>query len=119
LWLQVKFAFLIGVFAGLFNMIPYFGPLISSLPAILVALFTSSELAVKVVILFTVIQQVEGNIISPKIMGEEVGLHPIVIIFSLLAGGELLGILGMIIAIPTATIIKELFHYILVSVDNT
>ncbi len=119
IWFNVKFSLLIGILAGILNMIPYFGPIIGALPAVIVASFTSLNLMFKVTILFFIIQQIEGNIISPKIMGEKVGLHPILIIFSLLAGGELLGIVGMIIAIPAATIIKEVFHYILLSVDNS
>ncbi|GAB6099154.1 AI-2E family transporter [Halanaerocella petrolearia] len=121
-WLEVKFSLLIGVLAGIFNVIPYFGPFFAAFIAGLIAFGESIKLGLKVVLLFFVIQQVEGNIISPKIMGEEVGLHPIIIIFSLLAGGELLGIIGMLIAIPVAIIVKELLHYLLVeiltSVDN-
>jgi sporulation integral membrane protein YtvI len=120
--LNIKFYLIIGVIVGIFNIVPYFGPILGALPAIIIASFTSSKLVLMVVLLFFVIQQVEGGIIAPKIMGEEVGLHPIVIIFSLLAGGELLGIIGMLIAVPIAAIIKELLRYIiyemLISVDN-
>ncbi|GAB6139247.1 AI-2E family transporter [Halanaerobaculum tunisiense] len=122
-WLRVKFSLLIGLLAGIFNVIPYFGPFFGALLAGVIAFDTSVRLGFRVVLLFFVIQQLEGNIISPKIMGEEVGLHPIIIIFSLLAGGELLGILGMLVAIPVAIIVKEVVHYLLVevltSVDNS
>ncbi|WP_408954799.1 AI-2E family transporter [Natroniella sp. ANB-PHB2] len=120
--LEVKFALLLGVFAGITNVIPYFGPFIGALPAVIVASFNSFQLVVWVVVLFFIIQQIEGNIISPKIMGDELGLHPLLIIFALLAGGELFGIVGMLFAIPTVAIIKEvlnyLFYEILITVDN-
>ncbi|WP_026189011.1 AI-2E family transporter [Orenia marismortui] len=121
-FLKIKFYLLIGILVGIFNIIPYFGPLLGALPAMIMASFRSNKLVFLVVLLFFIIQQIEGNIIAPKIMGKEVGLHPIVIIFSLLAGGELLGIIGMLIAIPIAAIIKEIMKYIfyevLISVDN-
>ncbi|MCK8828420.1 AI-2E family transporter [Natroniella acetigena] len=120
--LEVKFALLLGVFAGVTNVIPYFGPFIGILPAVIVASFDSFQLVLWVIVLFFIIQQLEGNIISPKIMGDELGLHPVLIIFSLLAGGELFGVVGMLIAIPTVAIIKEvlnyLFYEILIAVDN-
>ncbi|WP_134118555.1 AI-2E family transporter [Orenia marismortui] len=121
-FLKIKFYLLIGILVGIFNIIPYFGPLLGALPAMIMASFRSNKLVFLVVLLFFIIQQIEGNIIAPKIMGKEVGLHPIIIIFSLLAGGELLGIIGMLIAIPIAAIIKEIMKYIfyevLISVDN-
>ena len=113
-FLEVKFYLIIGILAGILNLIPYVGPIFGAVPAVIIASFTSFKLIVSVIILFTIIQQLEGGIISPKIMGAKVGLHPLIIIFSLLAGGELLGILGMMIAIPTTVIIKEVLHYILV-----
>jgi sporulation integral membrane protein YtvI len=120
--LNIKFYLIIGIIVGIFNIVPYFGPILGALPAVIIASFSSSKLVLMVVLLFFAIQQIEGGVIAPKIMGEEVGLHPIVIIFSLLAGGELLGIIGMLIAVPIAAIIKELLRYIiyelLISVDN-
>ncbi len=121
-FLQVKFYLVIGLLAGFFNVIPYFGPFFGAFPAVIIASFISGRLVLWVILLFFLIQQLEGSIISPKIMGDEVGLHPIIIIFSLLAGGELLGIIGMLLAIPVAAIIKEVLKYIiyevLLSVDN-
>lgn len=122
-YLDLRFYLVIGILAGVLNLIPYLGPIFGAVLAVIIASFTSFKLVIYVIILFVVIQQLEGGIISPKIMGSKVGLHPLVIIFSLLAGGELLGILGMMGAIPTAVIIKELLYYILVevlvSVDKT
>ena len=121
-YLKLRFYLIIGILAGALNLIPYIGPIFGVIPAVIIASFDSLQKVLYVVVLFIIIQQVEGGIISPKIMGSKVGLHPLVIIFALLAGGELWGILGMMIAIPTAVIIKELLYYILellVSVDKT
>ncbi|AGB41963.1 putative permease [Halobacteroides halobius DSM 5150] len=122
-WMGVKFSLIIGVLASIFNVVPYFGPFIGAGVAGLIAFGTSLKLSLRVILVFFIIQQIEGNIISPKIMGEEVGLHPVIIIFSLLAGGELLGVIGMLIAIPVAIIAKELLNYlfveVLATVDNS
>ncbi|MFO7820231.1 MAG: AI-2E family transporter [Halanaerobacter sp.] len=121
-YLQLRFYLIIGILAGVLNLIPYIGPIFGAIPAVVIASFSSLKAVISVVILFTIIQQLEGGIISPKIMGSKVGLHPLVIIFALLAGGELWGILGMMIAIPTAVIAKELLYHLaelLVSVDKT
>ncbi len=107
--LGVRFYLIIGILFGVFNLIPYFGPIIGSLPGIIIASFSSLKLGVIVAIAFFIIQQVESSIIAPKIMGDRVGLHPTIIIFALLAGGELLGIVGMLIAIPIAAVFKEVF----------
>ncbi|MGM0501754.1 MAG: AI-2E family transporter [Bacillota bacterium] len=121
-YLEIKFYLVIGILAGILNIIPYIGPIFAVVPAVLIASFTSFKLAASVIILFIIIQQLEGAVISPKIMGSKVGLHPLIIIFALLVGGELLGIFGMMIAIPVTVMIKEFLHYILiellVSVDK-
>jgi len=120
--LDVKFPIILGVIAGVLNVVPYFGPFIGAIPAFSVAAFYSFSLAISVLVLFIVIQQIESSIVSPEVLGEEVGLHPIFILFSILAGGELLGWLGLIIAIPLAAIIKEILKFLwykgLLEVDN-
>ena len=120
-YLELRFYLVLGILAGLLNVIPYIGPIFGAVPAVIIASFSSFKLVLYVIFLFIIIQQLEGGIISPKIMGSKVGLHPLIIIFSLLAGGELLGVLGMMFAIPIAVIIKELLDYLaelLVSVDK-
>ncbi|WZL71485.1 AI-2E family transporter [Clostridiaceae bacterium 35-E11] len=106
LTIKVNFAFLIGMIAGLFNVIPYFGPIIGAVPAVVFALLDDPSKAFWVIIAFTIIQQIESAIISPKIVGESVGIHPVVVILALLIGNEWLGIIGMIFAIPIAASIK-------------
>ncbi len=111
--LGIEFALLLGLFAGLTELIPYFGPFIGALPAVLLALSDSHWLALKVIAVFLVIQQLEGSVISPKILGDKVGLHPIAVIASLLVGGKLFGLPGMIMAVPMAAIIRILISFIL------
>lgn len=102
----VDFAIIIGFIAGIADIIPYFGPILGILPAIIFALLESPVKAIWVIIIFVVIQQLEGNIISPKIVGESVGLHPIIVMLSLLIGGSYFGILGMLLAVPVTSILK-------------
>jgi len=104
--LGVKYALMIGLIAGIAELVPYFGPFIGAIPAIGFALLKSKTTAIYAALVILVVQQLEGNLISPVIMGESMGLHPLWIIFALLAGGELFGILGLILAVPVAGIIR-------------
>ncbi|RKD34780.1 AI-2E family transporter [Thermohalobacter berrensis] len=104
--LKVDFALIIGLIAGIANVIPYFGPIIGAIPAIIFAFLDKPSKVLWVIILFTVIQQIESGIISPKVVGKSVGLHPVIVILSLLIGGSFFGVLGMLLAVPVAVIIK-------------
>jgi len=104
--LDVDFAFLIGVVAGVTNIIPYFGPIIGTIPAIAIALLRYPYKVPWIIVLMLVIQQLESGIISPHIVGEHVGLHPITVIFSLLVGGTFFGLIGLVFAVPIAALIK-------------
>ncbi|MGE5454831.1 MAG: AI-2E family transporter [Methylocystaceae bacterium] len=104
--LGIKFALLIGILAAVAELFPYFGPLLSGIPAVGMALLQSPRLAVYTLIAFIIIQQIEGNIISPRIIGDRVGLNPLLVIFALLAGGVLFGLWGMLLAVPVTAVIK-------------
>lgn len=110
--LKVDFAFLIGIVAGIFDVIPYFGPVIGALPAIIIALLESPLKALYVAILFLIIHQLESTIISPKILGERVGLHPLTVIFAVLVGGQLAGIVGVLLAVPFTAVLKVFFCFL-------
>ncbi|WP_425061181.1 Putative transport protein YhhT [Sporomusa carbonis] len=110
-FLNVPFALLIGITAGLLDVIPYFGAFIGAAPAVMLALLESPLLALKVGILFLIIHQLEGSIICPKILGENVGLHPLTVIFFLFAGGELFGVTGMLLGVPVAAAGKVLLKH--------
>lgn len=103
--LGVKYSLVLALFAGLIEIIPYVGPVLGGLPAVFLAFTQSPILALFVIILFFVVQQMENHILAPKVMQKTVGLNPIVVILALLAGGKLAGILGMILAIPVATVV--------------
>jgi predicted PurR-regulated permease PerM len=111
--LKVDFAILLGFIAGLLNIIPLLGPIIGAIPAALAALTISPLRAVLVILLFIAIQQIDNYVISPNIMKYQVGVHPGIIIFSLMAGGALFGIWGLIIAVPTVAILQEILRYYL------
>lgn len=110
--LKIDFAIVLGIIAGAFNVIPYLGPILGGIPAVLLALIKSPIKAVGVIIVFAIIQQIDGGFISPRIMGENVGLHPITVIFAVLAGGQLGGIVGMILAVPIAGVVKVILRFI-------
>lgn len=102
----VKFPFLIGLISGVTNLVPYFGPVLGGIPAIALAASESLRLALYMTAAIILIQQVESNLITPKIIGDKLGLHPLVIVFALLAGGKLLGIWGMLFAVPITAVLK-------------
>jgi len=109
--LKVDFAVLLGFTAGLLNMIPLLGPIIGAIPAALTALFISPLKALLVILLFVAIQQIDNYVISPNILKYQVGVHPGITIFSLMAGGALFGIWGLVIAVPTVAILQEILRY--------
>lgn len=111
-WLGVPYALLLAILFGVTNLIPYFGPIIAAVPAVLLAYTISGKLVLYVIIAVILIQVVEGNLLSPYIVGKSVNIHPIAIIFVLLLGGGLFGIIGMIFAVPVLTIIKVIIIHL-------
>lgn len=105
----IDYAIIIGIIAGITNLIPYVGPLIGTILAVLMALFSGNIWqAVGALIAMQIVQQIDGNILAPKIVGDIVGLHPALIIIAILVGGSTYGLLGMLIAVPIAASIKTL-----------
>ncbi|MEG2198892.1 MAG: AI-2E family transporter [Anaerovorax sp.] len=105
--INLEFAVFIGCFAGLANVIPYFGPIIGMIPAAIIGLFTGGPVqALLAVVVLLVIQQIDGNIIYPKIVGSSMGLHPVFVLVAVTVGGYYGGIVGMIIAVPITAILK-------------
>lgn len=103
----LRYGFLIGVVAGLLSIIPLFGSIVGLLVGVVVAWLQTGEFSyvALIAVIFMLGQFLEGNFISPKVIGDSVGLHPLWILFALLAGGSLLGIVGMLLAVPvTATV---------------
>ena len=108
--LGVKFALTLALIAGITELVPYVGPWLGGVPAVMIAFLASPTLALLVIILYIVIQQIENALIAPYIMHKAVGLDPLAIIIILLIGGKVAGPLGMILAVPVATILSILFR---------
>ncbi|MBE6063233.1 MAG: AI-2E family transporter [Clostridium butyricum] len=106
---KVKFPFWISLLNGVFNIIPYFGPILGIIPAAVSALIDSPMKCIYTIIGMLVIQQIEGNILSPMITSKSIEMHPFAIIVLLLIGDELGGFIGMVLVIPIAVIIKVLY----------
>jgi predicted PurR-regulated permease PerM len=107
----LPYALLLAALVGIFNVIPYLGPFFGAIPAILVALSVSTEMVIAVVIVNLVVQVLEGNVLSPQIVGRTLHLHPLFIIFALLVGGELGGIIGLILAVPLFAVGKVIIEH--------
>lgn len=93
-------ALLVGIVVGITNMIPYFGPFLGGIPSILLLCIYSLNSALIFAILIIIIQQLDGNLIGPKILGNSTGLRPLWIIFAITLGGWIAGIPGMLLGVP-------------------
>jgi predicted PurR-regulated permease PerM len=102
-----KYALFFGIWAGVMEALPYLGPVLAAIPPTFVALFESPAAALWVIVVFVFIQEVEGHILVPVIMGGRFRVHPLIVIFAILAGGEIHGIMGMLLAIPLIPLVKE------------
>lgn len=107
-FLGIEFAVPLAVIAGLLEMVPTVGPIVSAVPAVLVAFSHSPVLALSVVALYVIVQQVENNILVPLIMKRSVGLSPVLTILALMIGGRFAGIAGAILAVPMLLTIQEI-----------
>jgi predicted PurR-regulated permease PerM len=111
LWLLgVPYFYVLALIAGVGEMIPVVGPLLAAIPAIAVALSVSPSTALFVALFFLAQQQVENHVLVPKIMERQVGVSAVVVIVALLVGGTLLGVVGAILAVPTAAILQVVFE---------
>jgi predicted PurR-regulated permease PerM len=108
--LGIKYALVLGLLAALTEFIPYLGPIIGSIPAIFIAFSQSPILALFVVILFILVNQLENHIIVPKLMQKMTGINPVVSIIALLVGAEIAGIIGVVLAIPVAICVSVILE---------
>jgi predicted PurR-regulated permease PerM len=113
-----RFAIFLAVVAGVFELLPIIGPILSAVPAILLALTAGVQPAVAALLLYVIIQQVENNVLVPKIQGDAVELHPTVVMLALIVGGEIGGLLGAILALPIAAAARDVFRYVFHRVDD-
>jgi predicted PurR-regulated permease PerM len=106
------YALAFGVWFGLMELVPYVGPFLGAVPPLLVALFQDPLTAVWVALLFIGLQQIEGHVASPLIFGHALRINPLLVIFALLFGAELFGIVGALVALPVAAVVRETVVYL-------
>ncbi|GGG19835.1 AI-2E family transporter [Paenibacillus abyssi] len=112
-WLiGMPYAFLLAGLVAVFNIIPYLGPFFGAAPALIMASTISVKMMLLVIVVNTICQILEGNIISPQVVGRTLHMHPLSIIFALLVGGELAGVVGMILAVPIFAALKVILQHI-------
>ena len=105
--LQVKYAVLLGFMIGLFNLIPYFGAIVAVVIAILITVLTGGiGKALLMTVVVVILQQIDANIINPKIVGDSLEISQLLVIFAVTLGGAYFGVIGMFLAVPVATVIK-------------
>ena len=108
--LGVKYALTLALIAGLLEIVPYAGPILAAIPAVILTFFQSPLLALLVILLYVAIQQLENYLLVPQVMKKTVGLNPIFIIIVMLIGAKLAGILGIILSVPVAAALSEFFR---------
>lgn len=106
--LQVEHALLLALLAALFEIIPFFGPVLAAVPAVLLAFSNSPSLGFMVIGLYIIMQQFENHLIYPLVVRKIVGVPPLMVILSLIIGAQLAGFMGLILAVPVATILMEI-----------
>jgi hypothetical protein len=111
-------ALILAVFAGFMEAVPLVGPFIGAIPAILVALTVSPTAALWVVLATVIIQQIENNLLVPRVMKRTVGVSPLVTLLALIGFGSLFGILGALIALPLAAVIQLILDHYVLSADT-
>lgn len=107
-----KYALLLGIFAGMCNIIPYVGPYIGVLPALIVGLENGLMQVIAVLIVTVIVQQVDGNFVYPNVIGRSLNIHPLTIIVILLVAGNIAGLIGMILGVPLYAVVKVVVGYI-------
>ena len=107
-----KYALAFAMFYGVMELVPYIGPILGALPAVIVALFTDPIVALWVTLLFVGLQQLEGHIVAPQVFGHTLRINPLLVIFALLLGLQLYGIVGALVALPILAILRETVVYL-------
>jgi putative permease len=121
LWLLgVKYFLFIGVFAGLANLIPYVGPIAGALPAVAVALFDAGDvtLALQIVIVFIFLKLTDDMLVQPLLVAKGVHMHPLLVLLAIIIGGELFGMLGMLLAVPATGFAKVVLQESIVTLKK-
>lgn len=117
--LGVKFSLILAVFSGFAEIVPIIGPIVAVTVAALVGFLggtasfglSSIQLAVAIIIIYTVVRQVQDYFVTPYVMGKVTQLHPLIILFAVIAGGHTGGVIGLILAVPIAGVVRIIFEY--------
>lgn len=107
----IEFAIVIGFITGLADIVPYIGPFLGFLPAVIFAFISSPIKALWVGVFFILIQWMENNILGPKVLGKTTGMHPLTILLAIIVGGTIFGVMGMILSVPAVSVSIILFSY--------
>ena len=107
-----RFALLLALIAGVLELLPIIGPIIAAVPAILLAATAGPQAAIAALVLYTVVQQVENSVLVPKIQGDAIQLHPSAVIFALVVGGAIYGLLGAIFSLPITAAARDVYRYL-------
>jgi predicted PurR-regulated permease PerM len=111
-WLiGMPYPLLLAGIVAVLNIIPYLGPLLAAAPAIFIAATISWKMVLLVLLINFICQILEGNVIGPNIIGKSLHLHPLVIMFALLVGGELAGIVGLILVVPLLAVVRVIYEF--------
>lgn len=108
--IDLDYALLLSISAGLLNLIPYLGSILSAVPALIIGAFVSPWKFLQVILVLSVEQLIEGRVVSPQILGSKLDLHPLVILFILLIAGSLFGFMGLILAVPGFGVLRVIWN---------
>jgi predicted PurR-regulated permease PerM len=112
LWvLDVPFALLLGVWVSITAIIPYLGAFLGAIPAVVLAFFQSPTTGILALVAYVLIQQLEGNFLTPRIQGQALHVHPILVLLAVIGGGQLAGLAGVIFAVPALAVLRVFFDF--------
>ena len=112
-FMNLPYLTLLSLIIGITNMIPYFGPFIGAIPVIFIVLLNNPLLSIWVAIMILILQQFDGIILGPKILGDSTGLKPIEVIFAIIVGGAFFGVVGMFFGVPVFAVLLKAFGNII------
>ncbi len=115
--LDVPYALLLGAWVSLTAIIPYIGAFLGAIPGVIVAFFISPTKGILAALVYLGIQQLEGNVLTPRIQGQALSVHPIIVLLAVVIGGGLGGLVGVIVAVPTLAVLRVLFDFFRVRLD--
>ena len=108
---NIPYPLVIGLLAGVVEMIPLIGPIIGAIPPVFLALLQGTGVMAKVIIFYIIVQQLDGHFFMPKLMGSIIDVHPVAIIAGVLIGGQLFGIIGMMISVPLVAVLQVILRH--------